>query len=153
MAYEETPVVNIKNKAVTEYANYPFNSFCLFNGKYFGAKGDGIFELTGADDNGTPINGSFTLPTIDAGKGQQRIPRDAWIAGRKGLMEFKAINDEGTGYTYSTNVADVKAHEERVKIGRGIKGRFFSFVLTNISGNAFDISVIRILVERLKRPR
>ena len=68
-------------------------------------------------------------------------------------MEFKAINDEGTGYTYSTNVSDVKAHEERVKIGRGIKGRFFSFVLTNISGSAFDISVIRILVERLKRPR
>lgn len=156
--YRKTSVMNTENNAVTEYSNFGFNSFCVFNGKYLGAKDDGIFELTGDTDHASPtpdlVNGTFTLPTIDAGKGQPRKPRDAWIAGRKeGYMQLSVAVDEKITYTYNTEIVDSYIHEERVKIGRGIRGRFFSFIITNVDGSRFNISIMRVLVELLKKAR
>jgi hypothetical protein len=126
---------------------------CLFNGEYLGAKSDGIFGLSGADDAGTGINGSIQTASIDAAKGHPRVPEDAWVAGRKGNMRLSVIPDEDTTYNYDTQIIDTKVHEERVKIGRGIKGRFFSFKLTNLAGTAFDITSLRVLVKRIRRAR
>lgn len=153
MSCRKTVVMNTENLAVTEFTNYEFNSFCIFNGVYLGAKSDGIFVLDGADDNGTPINGSFQTATIDTKKQVERIPRDAWIVGRKAAMNLKAINDEGVGYTYSAPVVNAAVHEERVKIGRGIKGRSYNFVLTNTGGVYFNIDSLRVLVEPLTKAR
>ncbi|MCK5608570.1 hypothetical protein KAR91_42200 [Candidatus Pacearchaeota archaeon] len=155
--YTKTSVMNTENNAVTEYSNFGFNSFCVFNGKYLGAKSDGIFELTGDTDYASPspalVNGTFTLPTIDAGKGQPRKPRDAWIAGRKGEIQLSVAVDEKTTYNYSSEIIDPDIHEERIKIGRGIRGRFFSFIITNVDGSRFNISIMRVLVELLKKAR
>jgi hypothetical protein len=153
MSCKKTIAVNSENAAVTEYTNYGFNSFCLFNGKYLGAKDDGIFELTGADDDGTAINGSFQTATIDAERGQERRLRDFWIVGRKGNMLLTVIVEESKEYDYNAPVENGSIHEERVKTGRGIKGRSFSFKITNVDGTDFDIDSIRGIVEPLRRVR
>jgi hypothetical protein len=148
--------MNTENNAVTEYSNFGFNSFCEFNGMYLCAKDDSIFQITGDTDYASPpdlVNGTITLPTIDAGKGQPRKPRDAWIAGRKGEMQLSVVVDEKITYTYDTEIIDPDIHEERVKIGRGIRGRFFSFIITNVDGTRFNISIMRVLVELLKKAR
>ncbi|MCK5611056.1 hypothetical protein KAR91_54790, partial [Candidatus Pacearchaeota archaeon] len=69
--YTKTSVMNTENNAVTEYSNFDFNSMCEFNGVYLGGNSNGIFQMTGDTDYAaTPVlvNGTLTLPTIDAGK-------------------------------------------------------------------------------------
>jgi hypothetical protein len=79
--------------------------------------------------------------------------RDAWIVARKGLMTFKVTADEDNEFTYNADVENLKIHEERVKVGRGIKGRCFSFTLANVAGSDFDIDSVRILTEIIRRAR
>ena len=150
---QKTIVMNVKNRAVTEYINYCFNSFCCFNGEYLGASKLGIFELSGDDDNGTAIDASIKTATADVGRGQPKKLRDAWIVARKGLMTFKVIADEDNEFTYNADVENSKIHEERVKIGRGIKGRGFSFILANVDGSDFDIDSITVLTDNIRRAR
>ena len=150
---QKTIVVNIKNRAVTEYTGYCFNSFCCFNGKYLGANSSGIFELSGDDDNGTDIDASIKTATADVGRGQPKKLRDAWLFARKGLMTFTVIADEDNEFTYNADVENANIHEERVKVGRGIKGRGFSFVLANVDGSDFDIDSISVLTDNIRRAR
>ena len=150
---QKTIVMNVKNRAVTEYSNYAFNSLCCFNGKYYGATKEGIFRLSGDDDNGTAIDAHIKTATADVGKGQPKKLRDAWIFARKGLMTFTVIADEDNEFTYNADVENSKIHEERVKIGRGIKGRGFSFILANVDGSDFDIDSISVLTDNIRRAR
>ena len=150
---QKTIVMNVKNRAITEYTNYAFNSFCCFNGKYLGASKNGIFELSGDDDNGTDIDANIKTATADVGKGQPKKLRDAWLVARKGLMTFTVIADEDEEFTYNADVENSKIHEERVKIGRGIKGRGFSFILANVDGSDFDIDSITVLTDNIRRAR
>jgi hypothetical protein len=68
-------------------------------------------------------------------------------------MKLSVSVDEKTTYTYDMEIIDTYIHEERVKIGRGIRGRFFSFIITNVDGSRFNISIMRVLVELLKKAR
>jgi hypothetical protein len=40
-----------------------------------------------------------------------------------------------------------------VKVGRGIKGRGFSFILANVDGSDFDIDSISVLTDNIRRAR
>ena len=150
---QKTIVMNTRNKAITEYTNYAYNSFCCFNGEYLGASKNGIFGLDGPDDNGTDIDAHIKTATADVGRGSPKKLRDAWIVARKGLMTFTVIADETNEFTYNADVVDSNLHEERVKVGRGIKGRGFSFILANVDGSNFDIDSISVLTDNIRRAR
>lgn len=235
---QKTIVMNAKNRAVTEYTNYCFNSLCKFMGNYLGADSTrGIMQLSGSDDDGTPIAAKAKTATVDIGKRSPKRVRDVWIVARKGLMTLKVFVDEGivneaatinadaagtfirttgsfatdgfmaddqitganfpsagnntifeiasistttnpddtitvkdnTGmvtesgdgdetltageFIYNADVINARMHEERVKLGRGIDGRVYSFEIANVAGSDFDIDSIRILTENLRRAR
>ena len=61
-------VMNLKNKVVSIYENYNFNSACKLNGAYLGAdSASGIHILSGPNDNGAHINASITMGDSDFG--------------------------------------------------------------------------------------
>lgn len=149
----KTIVINAKNNAVTEYTNYCFNSYCRFNGVYLAANSNGIHPLSGDDDNGTDIDAVVKTATADIGMNTPKRVRDAWMVGRKGLMTLKVIADEDDEFTYNADVVNMNIHEERVKLGRGIKCRSAAFELANVDGSNFDIDSLRILTEIIRRAR
>ena len=151
---QKTIVVNVKNRAVTEYTNYGFNSFCRFRGEDIGASYNGLYGLSGDDDNGDPIAAKTKTATADVSSGgiKKRL-RDIWMVARKGLMTLKVIADETNEFTYNADVVDSNIHEERVKVGRGIKGRSFSFELENVDGSDFNIDSVRVITENIRRAR
>lgn len=62
----QTVRTNLTNNVSSQYTNYDFNSMCRFNGKILGASGAGLFSLNeGTDDDGTDIDGYFTLLKSD----------------------------------------------------------------------------------------
>ncbi len=150
--------MNLVNWAVTEYEDYPFNSFAYFNGLQLGAHEEmGICVLDGPDDAGQDILAYIESGTEDLFRKFMSRLREAWIESRQdGPLVLKVI----MGEEETSPVAELPIessgrhmHEERVKFPRGLKGRFASFRLENVSGSDVDIKRIKIFLEEVQRRR
>jgi hypothetical protein len=150
--------MNLVNWAVTEYIDYPFNSFAYFNGVQLGFKEDGIFDLDhGEDDDGQDILAYIEGGTEDLFKKFMSRLREAWIESRQdGPLVLKVImGEEETSPVAELPIESVsdQMHEERIKFPRGLKGRYASFRLENVSGSDVDIKRIKIFLEEVQRRR
>ena len=144
--------MNASHFAVTEYKDFPFNSFAYFNGVYLGANSQGIFALEGNNDNGGKIDSLVELPPVDFGAGFVKRARDAWLTYRAdGQLVLILRLDEHETWESALQLPQGRSHEERVKIARGIKNRFIAFGIRNEMGCDFDIESIRILVEPVQK--
>jgi hypothetical protein len=148
--------MNLVNWAVTEYTDYPFNSFAYFNGVQLGAKEDGIFDLDhGDDDDGQDIIAYIEGPTEDLFKNFITRLREIWVESRQdGPLVLKiAMGEQETSPVAELPIESVsnKMHEERLKTPRGLKGRYASFRLENVAGSDVDIKRIKIFLEQVSR--
>ena len=144
--------INASHFAVSEYKDFPFNSFAYFNGQYLGANSNGIFVLGGNKDNGKDIAASIELPPVDFGEGFIKRAREAWFTYRAdGQLTLVIRLDEHETWESALELAGIKSHEERVKIARGIKNRFLGFGIRNEAGCDFDIESLRVLVDPIQR--
>jgi hypothetical protein len=146
-------VMNLKNRGVTEYQNFNFNSLAFFNGFFLGANENGIFILSGPDDAGTEIPGTLSLPPISLGN---IVPGDLWLSMRNSKpLKVRIEENEGQDpFTYSIN-ADPQAtiHLERVKFGRGLGKRRMQLTITNTGGGSMDIDGLMITPNPMKRSK
>ena len=144
--------MNASHFAVTEYKDFPFNSFAYFNGVYLGANSQGIFALGGNSDNGKKIDSLVELPPVDFGAGFIKRARDAWLTYRAdGQLVLVLRLDEHETWESALQLPQGRSHEERIKIARGIKNRFIGFGIRNEMGCDFDIESLRVLVEPVQR--
>lgn len=131
--------------AASEYRNFPFNGFAAFDGKYYGTTSDGLYLLEGEDDAGDPIEASIKTTLMDFGTGVlKRIP-DVYVAfvGSDKLM-LKVVTTGQRGEQVETiYTSDVPAgtalHNGRIRIGQGLKSRYWQFELSNVDGAEFEI--------------
>lgn len=151
-------VMNLSHSGVTEYDNYPFNSFCEYRGTgvYIGASEDGIFLLDGNDDNGVRINAIVATGTEDLWAGVMKRLREGFVSMRGGEISLQLVLDEGRLDPVTRDLQSVThvMHEERFKTPRGLKNRFVSFIIRNCDGSDFDLESLRIfcdLIQRRKR--
>jgi hypothetical protein len=143
--------MNLSHFGVTEYNNYPFNSFCDYHGTgiYIGGSEEGIFLLDGDDDAGVKINAAIQTGTEDLWATIIKRLREGWRVGRGGPMSVQLILDEGRLDPVTLNMETVRgtSGEERVKFPRGLKNRFVSFVFRNLDGSDFDLESFRVMVD------
>jgi hypothetical protein len=148
--------MNTKTLAVTQYVNFNYNSYTKFNGKYLALNNKtGIHELGGDDDNSEDIVASVKTGTINTyGENINRL-RDSYVTFRSdGDILLKTIGDETNERTYTINNSTTNTiHERRIKFQRGIKDRFFSFELSNISGSSMDIDKLKVAMEPIRKRR
>jgi hypothetical protein len=146
-------VVNTENNAITEYDNFPFNSFCTFKGKHLAAGANGITLLEGDKDNSTDIkaylnfgNNDFDIPNI------KRIT-DAYFSMKGGGSYYlTVISDDGASHDYPlTAVTGARIKNLKAEPGKGKKGRFFELELDNVNGSDFELFDITLNVELLQR--
>ncbi len=147
-----TIAVNAVIGAVTEYERFAFNSYCFFDGKFYGANSDGIFLLGSPDDDRLEIDAFAWFPPQDIGNSRARY---AWLGLRtNGELDVLVRVDESQEvqsrvYTPKPQML----HEARTKIAKGLKGRVYAFGLRNIDGADFDLDHLRILIEDSKKER
>ena len=141
-------VVNTENFGNTVYAQYPFNSFCLFNGVYFGCTAAGVYSLTGDDDDGADIDAVAKTGTVDIGKPSKVVPRKAYLTGRFKGMKIRIYPGEGDPYTQEIKENGDGPREAEVKFGRGHKERYFAWEILNRDGADFEIDSFNIQGER-----
>lgn len=144
-------VINTKNMSVTEYEGFEFNSLASVGNVSLAANENGIHVLRGSRMSGGPVDSRILSGLMDFGKDVLTVPKDVWLSMRAdGQLTLTVRTEEGEEYSYPVPGLKDALHEERVKLGRGLKGRFFDFALENIEGADFDLSKIAIMVDTLR---
>ena len=144
-----TWAMNTRTGAVTEYADFVFNSFAQVGNKYLGASESGIFELLGDDDDGVDIVARIKSGYLQFGGTQLSRLKEAYIAATgEGTMILRILTKDGEVYNYSVDTRDGRS--TKVPMGKGQRSRYFAFELIS-AGQDFDLDTLEfvpIVVQR-----
>jgi hypothetical protein len=142
--------------ALSAYENYPFNAFARFNGVYLGASAQGVFALTGADDDGAAIDATVRLGKLDCSTSHMKRVERCYVGYRAdGDLVLSVAADEGTVASYAlASNASTTLHGARVVLAKGVSGRYWQFTLTNTDGADFQLDALEavpaVLARRVK---
>ena len=144
-----TVSMHTERQALTLYTNFPFNSFCQFDGKVYGASDTGLFELTGTTDNGVAIPAIITGGVSDFGDSHLKVVDRVHVGYRTdGEIAFSITqHDDGQTYRYplpSNGASGVFGR--RVPFGRGLRARYFQWSVANVNGADMKIDSIEFSV-------
>jgi hypothetical protein len=136
-------VVNYETDAHWRYDNFEYNSFATFNGKTFGCKDNGVYELSGATDAGTAIDAKITTPVSDFDNSAKKRMLKAYLGVKSdGDMVLKVLAEGGNVYYYGVDNTRSSVGGARVNIGRGLTSRYWQFELMNSEGSDFELDAI-----------
>jgi len=141
--------VNIKNAALTEYSNFPFNHLARIDGQTIAFTDTGAFILGAADDDGTPIDAVFELPPNDFQTSKLKRMPYIYLGTDSGeYLKVSAIADEKV--TVASKTATI-GRTRRAKMARGVKARFWAGRIENTGGEDFAVDSLEYLPMILKR--
>lgn len=147
--------MNISNQAISTYSNFRFNSLAYFDGKYFGANENGIYVLGGDTDNGMRIQSKLKTGPLNFGDAIIKNLRNIWLTYRSdGHLMLVILVDEDEDHPVDvgqTQLVSDEILEERLKVARGARGRFYTIELQNVSGADFDLDSLSFVVEAIRR--
>lgn len=147
-------VVNVETKAHTTYSNFEVLGMGEFGGSYFALTEDGIFELTGSDDDGTTIDWEIYWPPTDGGTSTQKSMDAAYLNFRvDGHVKFVSITDEINKRIHNKNLADSPQglHRRRVSGTRGLRGQMWQCGVENLGDNDVTLMDVEVRFIKLKR--
>ncbi|MCR4302147.1 MAG: hypothetical protein NUV51_11090 [Sulfuricaulis sp.] len=140
-----TWVLNTRKGALTEYNNFSFNSYAVFNGVVLGCGPSGIVTLGTQDADGSTAIGS----TVKSGADNfgtsviKRVPRIYLDYKTTGDAQFKMITTEGGSRTYALNWNSVTGTQtRRIPVGKGPKSVRWQWEYTNVAGADFDLNAV-----------
>lgn len=142
-----------ENQTLTSFSNYGYNSFARVGGKNLAASAAGLFELVGEDDNGLPIPGTVTLGTTDFGSTFVKTVDRLYVGYRsKADITLRVTTDDEHDNSYTLPVSDqTELATQRVKVGKGLAGRYWQFTLQNLDGADFAFDTIDVKTAKLAR--
>lgn len=150
-AFMDAWAVNLDSGGVTRYTNYPFETVANIGGRRFGASFDGLFELAGTTDAGTPIEAKFDIGLKDFGNRQlKRVDQIYLDVSSTGQMTV-AVSAEGASYTYPVRSYGADIQTQRATPGKGMRANYFGFEIGNTAGCDFEITSLNFLVAESAR--
>lgn len=153
-AHHLTHVMNTITTSVTTFDNYEYNSFARFGGRYLAASPTGLHVIDAGDKDLTAsINATLKTGQIDFGNPQLKRLSDFYVAMRSaGDISIKVSTDENDAYEYLVEPFGVETlKQRRVLIGKGMRGRYWQFELSNVGGGDFDFDAYSALVADTNR--
>ena len=125
-------VANIATQAHSRYAGFGFNSFCRYDGKYYGCKSDGIYELTGDTDGASPIPCTVTFAETDFGASNLKRFESVYLGVKaSGQLVLKVVQDSANVYHYNVIPSGNDGRAARAVLGRGLTGRYWQLELAS----------------------
>ena len=140
-------------QALTQYTNYPFNSFAVFNNQFMGASGAGLFVLTGASDNGVNIDSSMRTGITDMGTSHLKKVEFIYVGYRAtGDLKLRVnTNDSHVRDYLIKHNGETGLHVKSVKLGKGVVARYWQLEMQNINGADFNLNTLEIKPNVLSR--
>lgn len=139
---------------VSRYDNFPFNSLATSNEKFYGAADDGIYLISGDDDDGTNIDISIKTGLLDFGERRSKRVHDVFLGVRtSGDLVLKVTADEqGVRTEAWYEVVDHGEQDNhRAKVGKGLRGVYWGWELVNVDGADVDLDNLQLYPLTLSR--
>jgi hypothetical protein len=135
----ETHVVNYATNATSVYTGLQFNSYFALGGKQFGVTRDGLFELSGDTDDGSPIQATINFGQTDAGTSLVKLASECYIAAGSAGELYLRVTANDTQYLYRARTSSPGMQLHRVDLGKGLRANFFKLELLNTDGDDFAL--------------
>jgi hypothetical protein len=141
-----TWAINTRTNAVTEYQNYVFNSITKLGHKFLGADGSGLWELNGE------LDGDLSIPTRIK-SGWMQITGSKFTSFKAAYLGLKVKDDatdfilklhSGDGREYVYAVRPNNMATTKVKMGKGLRARYFAFELVTL-GADYDLDNVEFV--------
>ena len=134
--------VNLDTDAPSRYTGLAANSICRHGKKTYVANAGGIYEVTGDTDAGQPIRAAFMPPKSDFKSSNSKRVGEVWAALRSsGRLALRVTTNENDSQYYSiAHDGDEGVRNSRVKLGKGLEGRYWQMQINNVDGAWFEIS-------------
>lgn len=143
--------MNTQTNSVTEYDNFIFNSMS----ENLAVSSDGIYELSGNDDDGTAIDASIKTGLLDFGESHlKKVPYAYLGIDSDGEVLLKAVSvNRGVKeeHWYRVVISNDAFDTTRVDLGKGVKSRYWQFELVNNNGADFELESMELLPLVLSR--
>ncbi len=146
-------VFNAETFAASRYVNYGFDSFAAYQGRYYGTNSQGLYELTGATDEGVNIPGSLMFGQMNFGTSRPKRMLRAYLGGTSdGKMVMRVVGEDGGIRTYKTNVplGDSPSYK-RIDPAKGLSAHYWQFEITNEDGQDFALDNLDLYPVILQR--
>ena len=144
-----TPVLNLETQAPYFYDNFAFTGFASQRGRQFAVGPDGLYELGGDTDEGRPIAARIETGLNDLGAALLKTVYAAYLgyAATAGLrLTATTGHSEGESMQNYTLAETAGATTQaRIKMGKGVKARYWQFALANQAGGDFTIETLEVL--------
>jgi hypothetical protein len=138
-----TWAINTRTGATTTYTQFPYTSFARRGNRYLATAQDGLYTLDGDTDNGTNI-----IAEIESGFLQFAESRftsfKAIYLGMHGSGDMFLRLETGDGKQYTYQVVAQNMETTKVRVGKGLRARYFSFALVS-TGQDFDLDTVEFL--------
>lgn len=141
----------VSPRGSVRYDSYAFNSFAKLNGKYYGAKADGIYELEGDTDALEPIRAVVDLGKHDFRDSRLKRIGHCYLGVASGDRVFLKVIVDGQEYIYGARGVSDQLETQRVDIGKGLRARYYTFELYNSDGADIELESIEFTPAPLSR--
>lgn len=136
-------VMNTESSATSWYDNYDFESIAQIQDKVLAVGPDGLYQLTGDDDQGDQIDAEITSGFMDFGTSNQKHVDAVYFGYTSAGKLSVTAETQGSGhqpYTYYMEKTSAAAPENgRVEPGKGLVGRYWRFTIRNVAGAEFAV--------------
>lgn len=152
--------------AMSRFENFPWNSMAVIGGALFAAGPEGVYQLTGNDDDGAQIDAQVDHDWLSKTAGKEgevpnkHLKRPRYLY----LEEVRADGEVELNLGYATIEGAVAEAEyplpevsatgfvnTRVALGRGIRSQHLRPSIRNVDGADFEYGAGRIVVDSLAR--
>lgn len=136
---------NISNGAPSFYEKFRFNSFAKLGEEYYGMADDGLHLLGGGRDNGEAIDAVVTTGKTDMGDPRTKKIQIVYAGARtEEPLILTCRVDENQDYKYEFTSSPEVIAPSRVKVGKGLEGRYWQFEINNQDGADFELDSLDI---------
>lgn len=148
--------VNTESKAGSRYSNFNFTSLARVGDAFYASAPDGLYLLDGQDDDGTFIDALILTGKFDFDSAYFKHVREAFIgySSDKPIVLKTISSQDGVEtvryYTLSEHWTGAD-REARVKLGRGVKSRYWQFEIRNFEGGQMELDRLDFEAIRLSR--
>lgn len=149
-----TWVLNLHNKALTEYTQWGFNSFARFRGTTLAASAGGVVVLDDQDqDDDQPIVASVRGGVHDYDNIMMKRMEYAYTGIKADSdLYLRLLTKEGGTQTYILRGGGPNLESRRVVLARGVRSRYWQWEIANLAeGNDFELKHLALYPESTSR--
>lgn len=152
-SYVDTLSTNTVSFAATQYENYGFNSFAEIGGRFFGLKADGLYAVhEGELDQAAEIPARFGSGCLDYGVMELKRPENVYATySSTAPLTVTITPDKQVSYSYRLPSGKGEFGQRRAGLGKGQRGRFWKYEVSNIAGGDFTFADIDLVFAQTAR--